>query len=714
MEAIRQVMEHEAVEADRTTSVDPIQIPWPPDPRERADFYHRVRAFPEDVSKWRKNLVARVMRDRDHFPGVPRNASQEEVRARVDDGISYLREIARITALLHGSPRLGNKDNPVDELVYIILARKTREGAYQKAYDVLKQRFPTWDELLAAPRADVELLTHSGGLSEKKTKSLFGALAKLRETFGSCTLEPLRGWPDGQLEEFLCSLPEVSRKSAYCVMMYSFGRKVFPVDTHVGRVLSRIGPYRELGLSLESLDHKQLQTVLAELVPPNLRYSLHVNLLIHGREVCKSPRPACEACEIRNFCSKYRQAQAAKSARSTAPTLVDLFSGAGGLSHGFERAGFRTVLALDQDPVATRTYWLNHPALPDERLLTRDITKMKSGEIRKLVGRRPVDVLVGAPPCQGFSLAGFRSKGTRTGYRVTADERNFLFEFMIATALDLRPKLVLMENVPGMHSARHQNLSFLEMAAERLREGGHYRTAIWRLNASAFGVPQDRIRYFLVASRLRDLPDSPQEEYQDIHRSDFDIDALPPVSIDDAIFDLPARKAGEGIAVERWNAPALAGDPRHRRYLSKFNLLNRSPIIYNHTVRYHNERDLELYALLRPGEDSIHALERYGRDDLMRYRRDVFDDKYARLRGDRPSKTIVSHLAKDGNGYIHPTQTRSISVREAARLQSFDDGYALCGSPSDQWVQVGNAVPPVLAESIARTFARVLKKEKKQ
>ena len=94
----------------------------------------------------------------------------------------------------------------------------------------------------------------------------------------------------------------------------------------------------------------------------------------------------------------------------------------------------------------------------------------------------------------------------------------------------------------------------------------------------------------------------------------------------------------------------------------------------------------------------------------MRYRRDVFDDKYARLRPDRPCKTIVSHLAKDGNGYIHPTQVRSISLREAARVQSFHDGYIFCGSPSDQWIQLGNAVPPVLAEAIARSFRRALER----
>jgi DNA (cytosine-5)-methyltransferase 1 len=281
---------------------------------------------------------------------------------------------------------------------------------------------------------------------------------------------------------------------------------------------------------------------------------------------------------------------------------------------------------------------------------------------------------------------------------------------MVAAALELRPKLFLMENVPGMQSARRENLSFLELAARMLEQKGRYRTAIWRLNASAFGVPQDRIRYFLVASRLGVLPTEPYGEYQDFHQREFDVDALPPVTLEEAIFDLPPRAAASGAAAERWTPTEPGCDTRSRRYLSKFSLLRCSRLIFNHAVRYHNDRDLELYALLRPGEDSIHALERYGRDDLMRYRRDVFDDKYARLRADRPSRTVVSHLAKDGNGYIHPTQVRSISIREGARLQSFHDEYAFCGSPSDQWIQVGNAVPPVLAEAIASSFLRLLEK----
>jgi DNA-cytosine methyltransferase len=682
---------------------------WMPHTSERRDFWNRIRAFPPEVTRWRKSLLKELAEGKGPFTLVS-GLTAEQLQERLDSGISHLREVARILAVLYGSPDLGNKPDPTDELVYIILARKTREGAYQQTYDALKARFPTWDQLLDAPRSEVEKLVFSGGLLGKKITSLYGALGKLRETFGSCTLEPARDWTDEKLETFLCELPEIQRKSAYCVMMYSFGRSVFPADTHVGRVLARISPYRELGLALKGLDHKKLQRELAELIPPPLRYSLHVNLVEHGRAVCRSPRPLCERCELRNLCRYFRSSESIRVMESDAPTVIDLFAGAGGSSEGFSRAGFKTLAAVEMDEMAARTYRLNHPAVPDDRVVVQDIRTLTRSELRRLAGDRPLDVLAGSPPCQGFSSVGFRSKKSLLGYRPDKDDRNLLYETMVEAALVLKPRLFLMENVPGMKSAKREDHSFLDAAAKLLEKRGGYRTDIWRLNASAFGVPQDRIRFFLVASRLKVMPVVPKADYQDIRSQHFDHDALPPISLTEAIFDLPARGAGEGVSVDGREPPDTASDPRFRRYLTKFGIFRPSRMLYQHTVRYHNLRDLELYAMLRPGEDSIHALERHGRGDLMRYRRDVFDDKYARLRGDRPCKTIVAHLAKDGNGYIHPTQVRSISFREAARVQSFHDDYIFCGSPSEQWIQLGNAVPPVLAEAIARSFRRALER----
>lgn len=302
---------------------------------EIGDLYHRPRQFSRSDMAWRRRLVRRVRAEKHLFPGVDPTASEEEIRARIDDGVSFLREVSRCLAVLYGIPDLGNKTDPVDELVYIILSRKTRERAYQEAWGKLKSTFPTWDELLASPVDGVRKLVESSGLGAKKTVTLIAALSRLRDEFGSCTLEPARAWPDERLATFLCSLPEIQRKSAFCVMMYAMGRQVFPVDTHVGRVLARPGPWRELGFTLGGLDHKKLQFVLDDLIPPDLRHPLHVNLVVHGRAVCRALRPRCEECAIRKFCATWRGSVASSSASPGAPTFIDLFAGAGGLSEGF-------------------------------------------------------------------------------------------------------------------------------------------------------------------------------------------------------------------------------------------------------------------------------------------------------------------------------------------------------------------------------------------
>jgi len=374
--------------------VAPDRSGWTPQASERRDFLNRIRTFPPAVSAWRRRLLSRIT---EGDPTLPMKAGVGDLSQRLDDGISYLREVARILALLYGTPDLGNKQDPTDELVYIILSRKTPEKAYQETYGTLKARFARWDDLLAAPRAVVEKIVSPGGLAGKKATSLFGALDIIRDTFGSCTLEPAREWSDERLEEFLCGLPEIEKKSAYCIMMYSFGREVFPSDTHVGRVLSRLGPYRELGLELEGLDHKKLQRVLADLIPPPLRYSLHVNLIEHGREICRASKPLCGSCELRPFCGYYRKQEAARvAATSSSPTVVDLFCGAGGSSDGFVRAGFKVLAAVDADEMAVKTYRLNHPGVPDDRVFCQDIRTLRAGMLRKLAGRE-LDVLVGSP-----------------------------------------------------------------------------------------------------------------------------------------------------------------------------------------------------------------------------------------------------------------------------------------------------------------------------
>lgn len=694
---------------DEQGSVIDNRTGWPRKAAERRDFCHRPREFPPDVNAWRRQLIATIQTDPTGFPRAA-GRSIDEIRDIVDGATAVLREVAEIVSVLHGNPTLGNKPDPVDELIYIILSRKTPEVEYQAAYQSLKSAFPTWDSVLDASDDEIQRHVHHGGLGTKKTAAIRGALLRLRQEFGHCTLEPARAWSDTRLEEFLCDLPEISRKSAYCVMLFSFSRVVFPVDTHVGRVLQRLGIHHRLGVDLDAMNHKQLQRVLPDLVPPALRRNLHVNLLVHGRDVCTAAAPICGECDLQKFCQYYRKQVQETVERENAPTVVDLFCGAGGLSEGFRRAGFRVIGAVDNNDIALRTFGLNHPELPEEAILNADLVSLSAEDLKRATGNRQIDVLIGAPPCQGFSQVGHRSKRSMHGMtrEIHGDARNYLFEAFVRLAAELRPHLVVMENVPGMESARVQNRSFVDLAMERLEACG-YRATCWKLDAAAFGVPQERTRIFVVGSRSGLLPARPESEYKSLVDSSTDVDALPQVTLLEAILDLPPLGAGEGMTVMRRD-PSPVDARRARRYLQKFRLLDSPRILFNHTTRYNNERDLELYSMLKPGEDSGNFLERTGRRDLMRYRTDAFDDKYMRLDGDSPCRTIVAHLAKDGNGYVHPTQVRSLSFREAARVQSFSDSFVFCGPPSEQWKQLGNAVPPVLGEAIARSFSACIRR----
>jgi DNA (cytosine-5)-methyltransferase 1 len=692
---------------------------WEVDPKELGDFYHnRIRRFPEAVSGWRRAMVERIRKKPDRFPAVPAGSESAELRQRIDGVALRLRELATILAVLHGSPGLGNHPDPVDELVYIILSRKTREDAYQSTFEALKKRFKTWEELLEAPRDEVEQLVRPGGLPCKKVESLYSALEAIRDRFGSCSLDDARSWSNDELEDFLVSLPEISRKSAYCVMMYSMQREVFPVDTHVGRVLARIEPFEEFGIALDGLDHKQLQAQLADLVPPVLRYSLHVNLVCHGRAVCIARNPRCSGCEIRKFCRTYRRQQVEVARTEREFTFVDFFCGAGGLSTGLVAEGMRPTLAVDTDELACRTFRLNHPQVEGDSVLCEDVRRLSIDDIRATLDGRDLDILAGGPPCQGFSLVGERSKRRETRsmdallpFNLRQDPRNFLYQYMIGAALELRPRIVLMENVPGMTSRRKGGKSFMEQAAAMLEDGG-YTTAVWLLEASAYGVPERRRRAFLIGSRDGRLPLMPEADYQQHESGMIDPDALDPNTVESAIFDLPPLEADSGFEVSRRDESVAEDDMRFRYYLTNpgFKIRSGTELVFNHRARYNNERDLELFELLKPGENGLDAIERYGRRDLMRYRTDVFDDKYSRLRPDHPCRTIVSHLSRDGNSFIHPSQVRSITVREAARIQSFPDDFVFCGSPSDQWIQVGNAVPPVLARALARTIINHLRR----
>lgn len=256
--------------------------------------------------EWRLRTITRL-----------ESASKVGGRRRAERAVDLLaQDLLRVSAILdrsHGTPDLGNKTDPVDELVYIILARRTREAAYQSAYQALKARYEIWEDLSRAPLAEIEEIIRPSGLASRKAQSLKFAIGQLIDRFGVCTLQPTTGWSDEEVLSFLCELPEIGPKSAACVMVCSLDRPAFAVDAHVGRVLERIGVFSRVGIELVGTDHKVKQRLLWDAVPPALRYVLHVNLLVHGRETCLPARPRCSACPIVDECGRGRVTRGSSS-----------------------------------------------------------------------------------------------------------------------------------------------------------------------------------------------------------------------------------------------------------------------------------------------------------------------------------------------------------------------------------------------------------------
>lgn len=202
----------------------------------------------------------------------------------------------------YGTPRLGNPSDPLDDLVFIILSNKTGPKTASRTFRALRERFRQWEDLLAVPISEVRRLLKPAGLSAVKSRQLRAAIRSIRDRFGRCDLNALRGKPDKEIEAFLVTMPGVSEKVAKCVMMYTLNAKVLPVDVHVHRVTGRLG-----WTSRKRAD--QCHEELESLVPPRSRYAFHVACVLHGRKVCRPHEPLCETCCINRSCEYFKRAK---------------------------------------------------------------------------------------------------------------------------------------------------------------------------------------------------------------------------------------------------------------------------------------------------------------------------------------------------------------------------------------------------------------------
>ena len=390
--------------------------------------------------------------------------------------------------------------------------------------------------------------------------------------------------------------------------------------------------------------------------------------------------------------------------------LIDIFAAPGGLSLGFNMAGFRLLADVDNDENGAKTLSYN---FPNPIIFCKDIRELDGKWLlgKVSISRGDVDVLAGSPPCQGFStvgrvkIASLIKKGIwkleNGNPRLIDDPRNLLYKEFIRIVKEVEPKFFVMENVHGIRSYRNGNL-----VNEILNEFNviGYRADYRVLNAAEFGVPQQRKRIFFIGNRLGIPNPFPQKTHSiraapDECSSDCVV-LNNAVTVWEAIGDLPRLKAGEGEEVTDYNCPPS----NHYQAWSRMG----SSKVFNHVARSHRQKDLYTFNAMSLGDKWKDLDQKY--KNLYGYRDDIFKDKFKRLWKDRPSWTVTAHLHKDGYVYIHPTQPRTITVREAARLQSFPDRFRFMGARTQQFKQVGNAVPPLLAKAVADSLREELNK----
>ncbi|MGZ4531352.1 MAG: DNA cytosine methyltransferase [Mycobacteriaceae bacterium] len=360
------------------------------------------------------------------------------------------------------------------------------------------------------------------------------------------------------------------------------------------------------------------------------------------------------------------------------PIAIDLFSGAGGLSAGIEAAGWSVAASVDHDARALETHRHNFPGLALD--LDLGDPAARNAFVARFKGIA-VDLVAGGPPCQPFSRAG-RSKIrslVEAGVRDAVDIRTELWRAFLDVAIRLKPRAILMENVPDMGLG--DDFRVIRIMVDELESRG-YATHVRIADAWKYGVPQHRKRLILLA-RNDGLEFAWPQEASDI------------TDLRTGIGDLPSLAGGVGARALAYKPPATPppfvtgmrkGAPRD--------------VVYDHMTRGVRSDDLEIFQLMNSKTLYSEIPQR-----LRRYAADSFTDKYKRLDWSELSRSITAHIAKDGYWYIHPEEHRTLTVREAARIQTFPDRFRFAGTRSDAFRQIGNAVPPLLGEAAASAVA---------
>ncbi|MCX2746279.1 DNA cytosine methyltransferase [Arthrobacter sp. MI7-26] len=390
-------------------------------------------------------------------------------------------------------------------------------------------------------------------------------------------------------------------------------------------------------------------------------------------------------------------------------TMIDLFAGAGGLSEGLQEAGFRSLYANELVPTYAATFAANHPNTIVE---SDDIRAVDAAEVRARLKLEPgeLSLMAGGPPCQGFSI--------NAPKRSTDDRRNHLFREYLRFVEEFQPRAVLIENVPGLVS--FEGGATLEAILQSLRELG-YAADVQILYAPLFGVPQTRWRTIVLG--LRDSEDASLAFPEPIRNAPMRVNftsrfagrdivamprsvTLPPhTTVKEAIGDLPALVNGE-----------VGDDVKDYRAMPENNyqklLRAGSDGVRNHHSARLGKINLDRLRHIPPGGNWTNIPFDLLPAGMKKARRSDHTKRYGRVHPDGLASTILTKCDPHWGAYFHYEQDRAFTVREAARIQSFPDSYIFTGSRVEQYEQVGNAVPPLLAAAVGRSISATLGVEK--
>lgn len=389
---------------------------------------------------------------------------------------------------------------------------------------------------------------------------------------------------------------------------------------------------------------------------------------------------------------------------SNKPKMVDFFAGAGGLSLGFLQSGYSVCFANDFEEVCVNTYKYNHPEVPANKVLKADIRTIVDN-ITDYISE-DVDIVVGGPPCQGFSSANQQ--------RIIDDPRNELYKYFLRAIEKIAPKFVVMENVRGMLSVADQVVEDYEnIRAQKGNNVYTYKVEYKLLNSANFSVAQSRERLIYIAIR-NDIAEKYNITASDLFEQISNAcagnkvytlaDALEYIKPLDAPRVKNTNEIDDELTGKKIDNNTFTGCDNE--YLKLINQGRNIPLVFNHKARFVNEINYDIYRLLQPGEDA--SDEKIA--DIMPYKHRLhcFKDKYYKLIPNKPSRTITAHLRMDCHSHIHPFQVRAITPREAARCQSFPDDYLFLGAYLKTYMEIGNAVPCLMAKQIATIIKQYL------